>query len=412
MADWDLVLTNGRLATMAGDGYGTIDNGAVAIADGRIAWVGPVATLAGREARQTLDLGGRWVTPGLIDCHTHLVYAGNRAGEFAMRLGGATYVEIAAAGGGIRTSVVATRAAGEDALFAAALPRLKALLAEGVTTVEVKSGYGLDRDTELRMLRVARRLGESVPVSVTATFLGGHTVPAEFAADRAGYVDLVCTVMAEAAAEKLCDATDVCYDPIGFDRAESERMLSAAAQLGLPVKLHTGQFAAQGGGRLAAEFRALSADHVEHLTRDDVAAMAAAGTVAVLLPGAFYYLRETQKPPVELLRRAGVPLAVATDHNPGSSPLLSLILAMNMASVLFGLTPVETLAGVTRNAARALGLAHDRGTIAAGKRADLAIWSIDDPGELAAAIGGRVAAATIQGGRIVTGTGLEPTRPR
>ena len=412
MADWDLLLTNGRLATMAGDGYGVIEKGAIAIAGGRIAWVGPGAALVGGEAGQTLDLGGRWVTPGLIDCHTHLVYAGNRAREFAMRLGGATYVEIAAAGGGIRASVAATRAASEDALFAGALPRLKALLAEGVTTVEVKSGYGLDRDTELRMLRVARRLGDSVPVSVTATFLGGHTLPAEFATDRAGYVDLACTVMAEATAEKLCDAADICYDPIGFDRAESERMLSAAARLGLPVKLHTGQFAAQGGGRLAAEFRALSADHVEHLSADDVAAMAAAGTVAVLLPGAFYYLRETRKPPVELLRRAGVPMAVATDHNPGSSPLLSLILAMNMASVLFGLTPVETLAAVTRNAARALGLAHDRGTIEAGKRADLAVWSIDDPGELAAAIGGRVAAATIRGGRIVTGTGLEVGRPR
>ena len=411
MADYDLLLTNAHLATMAGDGFGAVRDGAIGIAGGRIAFAGPAAALPATAARETRDLGGRWVTPGLIDCHTHLVYAGNRAREFAMRLGGASYVEIAAAGGGIRSSVAATRAADEAALFAGAAERLPALLAEGVTTIEVKSGYGLDRDTELRMLRVARRLGESFPVDVVATYLGGHTLPADRAGDRAGYVALVEEVMAEAVETGPADAFDARYDPIGFDRAECVRMLDAATRLGLPVKLHTGQFAAQGGGRLAAEYRALSADHVEHLSEDDVAAMAAAGTVAVLLPGAYYYLRETARPPVALLRAAGVPMAVATDHNPGSSPILSLVLAMNMASVLFGLTAAETLAGVTRNAARALGLLADRGTIEAGKRADLAVWSIGDPGELAAAIGGRPAAAVIRDGRIVAGNGLAAANP-
>lgn len=401
MADCDLLLTNGRLATMASDGIGAIEPGAIAITGDRISFAGPSAFLPRSSAAETIDLGGRWVTPGLIDCHTHLVYAGNRAREFALRLGGASYREIAAAGGGIQSSVVATRAASEDALYETAVARLSALLAEGVTTVEIKSGYGLDRDTELRMLRVARRLGQNLPVSVVATYLGGHTPPPEYASDRAGYVALVENVMAEALADGLCDAIDICYDPIGFDRDECEKMLTAAQRLGLPAKLHTGQFASQGGGRLAAEYHALSADHVEHLSEDDVEAMAAAGTVAVVLPGAFYYLRETQKPPIALLRSAGVPIAVATDHNPGSSPLLSLVLAMNMASVFFGLTPFETLAAVTRNAAKALGVLGDRGTIEAGKRADLAIWSVGDPGELAAGIGGRTATVVIRNGRIV-----------
>lgn len=402
MQAWDLLLTNANLATMAGDeGYGAIEDAALAVADGRIAWAGPATALPPGAAHQTYDLGGKWVTPGLIDCHTHLVYGGNRSGEFEMRLAGASYVQIAAAGGGIRSTVAATRAASEDELFAAASARLTALLAEGATTVEIKSGYGLDRDTELRMLRVARRLGDAFPVTVAVTYLGGHTVPAEFSGNTAAYVDLVCEITGEIANARLADAVDVCYDPIGFDRAESERMLDAARRHGLPVKLHTGQFASQGGGALAAAYGALSADHLEHLSEDDVATMAAAGTVAVLLPGAFYFLRETKKPPVDLLRRYRVPIALATDHNPGTSPLLSLILAMNMGSILFGLSPAETLAGVTRNAARALGLHHDRGTIEPGKRADLAIWSVERPAELSYAIGPRQATGVIQAGHIV-----------
>jgi imidazolonepropionase len=402
MQDWDLLLTDARLATVVSDEpTSTIDAGALAIADGRIAWAGCVHELPQGRALRTIALEGRWVTPGFIDCHTHLVYAGNRANEFAKRMAGASYVDIAAAGGGIKATVAATRAASESQLLVNAALRLDALLAEGVTTVEIKSGYGMDRDTELRMLATARRLGEGKPVTIVTTYLGGHTVPAEFAGNRAGYVDLVCRTMLEVASARLADAVDVCYDPIGFDREECERMLQAAHRAGLPLKLHTGQLAAQGGGAFAASHGALSADHVEYLSEDDVTAMARSGTVAVLLPGAFYYLRETRKPPVELLRRYGVPIAVATDHNPGSSPLLSIVLAMNMASVFFGLTAAETLAGVTRNAARALGLLHDRGTIETGKRADLAIWDIGELGELASLIGSRKPSMVIQNGRCV-----------
>ncbi len=402
MSDWDLLLTDARLATVVSDEpTAMIDRGALAIADGHIVWAGPAQELPQGRARRTIALEGRWVTPGFIDCHTHLIYAGNRASEFAERMAGASYADIAAAGGGIKATVAATRVASEAQLLANAALRLDALLSEGVTTVEIKSGYGMDRDTELRMLATARQLGEGKPVTIVTTYLGGHTVPAEFAGNRAGYVELVCGTMAEVAAARLADAADVCYDPIGFDREECERMLQAARCAGLPVKLHTGQIAAQGGGAFAASYGALSADHVEYLSEDDVLAMARSGTVAVLLPGAFYYLRETTKPPVELLRHHGVPIAVATDHNPGSSPLLSIVLAMNMASVFFGLTAAETLAGVTRNAARALGLLHDRGTIEAGKRADLAIWDIGDLGELASLIGSRKPSMVIQDGRCV-----------
>jgi imidazolonepropionase len=401
---WDLLLTNANVATMADtSGYGAIRDGAVAIEAGRIVSVGAASHFSSGNAHRVVDLGGKWITPGLIDCHTHLIYGGNRAAEFEMRMAGASYVEIAAAGGGIRSTVTATRGASEQELLISAEERLRSLLSEGVTTVEIKSGYGLDRETELRMLRVARRLGETQPVSVAATYLGGHTVPAEFASAPNEYVDLVVEVTAEVGRGRFADAADVCFDPIGFDRPQSERMLDAAARAGLRVKLHTGQFASQGGGALAASYKALSADHVEHLSENDAIAMAASGTVAVLLPGAFYYIRETQKPPVDLLRKHGVPLALATDHNPGSSPLLSLVLAMNMASVLFGMLPEETLAGVTRNAARALGLSADRGTIEKGKRADLAVWAIGGPAEIGYAIGVREAAMVIQDGRIVRG---------
>jgi imidazolonepropionase len=401
---WDLLLTNANVATMADtSGYCAIRDGAVAIEAGRIVSVGAASHFSSGNAHRVVDLGGKWITPGLIDCHTHLIYGGNRAAEFEMRMAGASYVEIAAAGGGIRSTVTATRGASEQELLISAEERLHSLLSEGVTTVEIKSGYGLDRETELRMLRVARRLGETQPVSVTATYLGGHTVPAEFASAPNDYVDLVVEVTAEVGRGRFADAADVCVDPSGFERPQSERMLDAAARAGLRVKLHPGQFASQGGGALAASYKALSADHVEHLSENDAIAMAASGTVAVLLPGAFYYIRETQKPPVDLLRKHGVPLALATDHNPGSSPLLSLVLAMNMASVLFGMLPEETLAGVTRNAARALGLSADRGTIEKGKRADLAVWAIGGPAEIGYAIGVREAAMVIQDGRIVRG---------
>lgn len=401
MPDWDLLLTDARLATVVSDERDSmIDRGALAIGGGRILWAGPEHELPHQCAHRTMSLKGQWVTPGFIDCHTHLVYAGNRAREFAMRMAGASYLDIAKAGGGIKSTVAATRAASDEDLFADAATRLDALLTEGITTVEIKSGYGMDRETEMRMLATARRLGEGRPVTIVTTYLGGHTVPMEFASNRAAYVELVCTTTTEVAGAGLADAVDVCYDSIGFDREECERMLQAAHQAGLPVKLHTGQLAAQGGGALAASHSALSADHVEHLSEEDVLAMARSGTVAVLLPGAFYYLRETTKPPVELLRRHGVPIAIATDHNPGSSPLLSIVLAMNMASVFFGLTAAETLAGVTRNAARALGLLHDRGTIEVGKRADLAVWDIGDLGELASVIGSRKPGMVIQDGRL------------
>ena len=359
------------------DGYGLVEGG-IAIADGRIKAVGP--EVAGGE-----DLGGRLVTPGLIDCHTHLVFGGNRAREFEMRLEGASYEELARAGGGIMSTVRATRAASEDALVAGALPRLDALIAEGVTTVEIKSGYGLDHDTELRMLRAARRLGRDREVTVATSFLGAHAVPADTDADA--YIDQVCLPALEAAtAEGLADAVDGFCEGIAFTPDQIARVFDRAAALGLPVKLHAEQLSNLGGAALAARYGARSADHLEYLDTDGVAAMAKAGTVAVLLPGAFYTLRETQLPPVQALRDAGVPIAIATDCNPGSSPLASILLAMNMACTLFRMTPEETLMGVTRHAARALGL-PDRGTIAPGLRADLAIWDVAEPAELAYRIG-------------------------
>ena len=383
---WDCLIINANLATMvAGSAsYGAIEQGALASRAGRITWLGPMAALPAAEAEETLDAAGGWLTPGLIDAHTHLVFGGNRAGEFEQRLKGASYEEIARAGGGIGSTVRATRAADAAALEAAARPRLARLMAEGVTTLEIKSGYGLDRETELRMLEVARSLGETPAVDVRTTYLGGHALPPEYAEDRQGYLDLVCeAVLPEVAARGLADAVDAFCERIAFTPQETARIFDAAKRHGLPVKLHADQLSDTGGAALAARHGALSADHLEYASEDGVRAMAAAGTVAMLLPGAFYTLRERQKPPVEALRRHGVPIALASDCNPGSSPATSLLLMLNMACTLFGLTPEEALAGVTAHAARALGLERDRGTLEVGKRADLALWRIGTPAELA-----------------------------
>ncbi len=390
-ATCDRLWTNARLATLAaGDRpYGRIDNGAIAARNGRIVYAGPRADLpAGLSPRETIDCGGRWITPGLIDCHTHLVYAGNRAREFEMRLEGATYAEIARAGGGILSTVAATRAASEDDLVRSALPRLDALIAEGVTTIEIKSGYGLDLATERRQLAAARRLAQTRPIDVTTTFLGAHALPPEAEGDKAAYVDLVCREMIPAiAAEGLADAVDGFCETIAFSPDEIARVFDAARAAGLPVKLHAEQLSNSGGAILAARYQALSADHLEYLDEPGAAAMADSGTVAVLLPGAYYFIRETQAPPVDLLRRYKVPIAVATDCNPGTSPLSSLLLAMNMAATLFRLTVEECLAGVTREAARALGRLDEVGTLEPGKWCNLAIWDIEDPAELVYHIG-------------------------
>ena len=384
MPTWDSLLVNLNLATMT-EGkapYGAIENGALAIAQGRIAWVGVAADLPHRDAAAIMDGEGGWLMPGLIDCHTPLVFAGDRSGEFEQRLQGVSYEAIARAGGGIARTVAATRQAAHAELEAAAGRRLAALMAEGVTTVEIKSGYGLDRATEIKMLEVARRLGEAYPVDVRTTFLGAHALPPEYADDRAGYLDLVCAgVLPEVAHRGLADAVDAFCEGIAFTPDEVARVFEAARALGLPVKLHADQLSDLGGAALAARFGALSADHLEYASEAGIEAMAAAGTVAVLLPGAFYTLRERQKPPVELCRRHGVPMALATDCNPGSSPVTSLRAILNMACNLFGLTPEEALAGVTRHAAHALGLT-DRGTLEIGRRADLALWRIHRPAEL------------------------------
>jgi imidazolonepropionase len=388
----EAIWVNARLATIvAGPGYGEIEDGAIAVRGGRIAWVGARAALPAAlrtSATREHDAGGRWITPGLIDCHTHLVYAGSRAGEFEQRLNGATYEEIARAGGGIRSTVAATRAASEAALLEASTPRLRALAAEGVTTVEIKSGYGLEAATEAKMLRVARALGNALPVTVRTTFLGAHALPPEFDGRADAYVAEICErMLPEVARAGLADAVDAFCERIGFSAAQTERVFEAARRLGLPVKLHAEQLSNQGGARLAARYGALSADHLEYIEEDGVAAMARAGTVAVLLPGAFYFLRETRVPPIDLLRRHGVPMAVATDCNPGTSPMTSLLLALNMACTFFRLTPQEALAGATREAARALGLAHEVGTLETGKVADFVLWDIERPAELAYGIG-------------------------
>ena len=384
-AEQPRIFTNARLATMLGNALGLVEDGVIVARDGRIAYAGPAAD-APATAGATTDCEGRLVTPGLIDCHTHIVHAGSRAGEWAMRLEGASYEDIARAGGGILATCRATRAASEGELIASALPRLDALLAEGVTTIEVKSGYGLTVADELKMLRAARGLGEARAVRVMTTLLGLHALPPEYRDDRAGYVDLVCDTMIPAAVG-LADAVDGFCEGIGFTPAEMTRMFAAARHAGLPVKLHAEQLSALHGAALAAAHGALSADHLEHADADDARAMAAAGTVAVLLPGAFYFLRETKSPPVDLLRAAGVPIAIASDCNPGTSPVTSLLLMLNMGATLFGLTVAECLRGVTVNAARALGLSHEIGTLEAGKACDLAIWNVTDPAELVYRIG-------------------------
>ncbi len=380
------ILDTLRIATMApAAGWGLVD-GAIGIEDGRIAFVGAVpADWRGVERE---DFGGRLATPALIDCHTHLVFGGNRAREFEMRLEGATYEEIALAGGGIVSTVTQTRAVSKNELVAQALPRLDAMLAEGVATVEIKSGYGLSIEDELKMLRAARQLGELRPVRVVTSWLAAHAVPAEYKGRADAYLDEVALPGLEAAqAEGLVDAVDGFCEGIAFSPAQIARVFDRARSLGLPVKLHAEQLSNLGGAHLAASYGALSADHLEYLDAEGVAAMAASGSVAVLLPGAYYFLRETQAPPVALLREARVPIAIATDCNPGSSPLVSPLLAMNMACTLFRLTPQEALAGFTRNAARALGLQAEIGTIEPGKRAEIAVWDVSEPAELAYRIG-------------------------
>ena len=386
------VLTALRLATLVAGAtpYGLVEDGAVAIgADGRIAWCGSAAELPVQFASwPSRSLGGRLVTPGLVDCHTHIVHGGNRAREFELRLEGASYEEIARAGGGIVSTVAATRAASEDELVASALPRLDTLIGEGVTTIEIKSGYGLTIAGEIRMLAAARRLGRERGVRVVTSWLAAHAVPADYKGRSQAYLDeVVLPGLDEAHAADLVDAVDGFCEGIAFSPAEMAQVFERAKALGLPIKLHAEQLSDLGGAKLAAQYGALSADHLEYLGQDGVDAMAASGTVAVLLPGAFYTLRETQAPPVAALRKAGVPIALATDCNPGSSPLTSLLLAMNMGATLFRLTPEECLAGATREAARALGLAGEIGTIEAGKRADLAVWDVAEPAELTYRIG-------------------------
>ncbi|WP_299930410.1 imidazolonepropionase [uncultured Pelagimonas sp.] len=395
-----MLLTNCHVASLHGDTpYGAIQTGAIWMRDAKIAWVGAkgdIPTAAREDA--SVDLEGRLVTPGLIDCHTHLVFGGDRADEFEKRLNGVSYEEIARAGGGILSTLTATRQASEDALLQGALTRLDALIGEGVTTVEVKSGYGLEADTELRMLRVARRLAEHRDIDVQTTYLAAHAVPPEYAGQAVAYLDeIVIPTMRLAAQDGLVDAVDGFCEGIAFSTAQIARVFDAAKALNLPVKLHAEQLSHKGGTALAAQQGALSVDHLEYATAADAKAMSQAGSVAVLLPGAFYTLRETQMPPVQAFRDHGVPMALATDCNPGSSPLTSLLLAMNMGCTLFRMTPEEALAGVTRHAARALGLS-DRGVIAPGQRADLAVWDVQKPAELAYRIGFNPLYKRIKGG--------------
>lgn len=384
---WQTLWTNINLATMTNgsDGYGAIEQGALAVSEGKIVWLGKAQDLPEFDEHlvNVIDGEGQWMTPGLIDCHTHLVYGGNRANEFEMRLQGKSYQEIANAGGGIVSTVKATRAASEEQLLASALPRLTALHQQGVTTVEVKSGYGLDTITEIKMLKVAGQLAEKLPVTVKRTFLGAHALPIEYKDQGDAYIDLVCEeMMPEIAKQQLADTVDVFCEGIGFDIKQTERVFAAAKHHDLSIKVHAEQLSDLGGTELAAKYQALSSDHIEFLSVDGVKAMADANMTAVLLPGAFYFLRETQLPPIEALREQGVAMAIATDVNPGSSPICSLQLMLNMACTIFRLTPSEALAGVTCHGAKALGLNESKGQLKIGFDADLACWNIEQPAEL------------------------------
>ena len=396
----EVLFTNVHLATMT-EGYGELRDGAIGVSAGRIVWIGPRADAP--QAGAVIDGDGCWLTPGLIDCHTHIVHAGNRSDEFEARLNGATYEDIARAGGGIMSTVRATRAASEDELFASAAKRLKSLMRDGVTSIEIKSGYGLDLANERKMLRVARRLGEALPVSVRATCLAAHALPPEYKDRADDYIEHICNEMLPAlAAEGLVDAVDAFCEYLAFSTEQVERVFKVARQLGLPVKLHAEQLSSLHGSSLAARYQALSADHLEFMTEEDAIAMAAAGTVAVLLPGAFYFLRETQLPPMDALRKHGVKIAIASDLNPGTSPALSVRLMLNMACTLFRMTPEEALAGATQHAATALGMGDTHGSLEVGKVADFVAWQIDRPADLAYWLGGELDKRVVRHGVDVT----------
>jgi len=403
---WQTLWLNVNLATMteAGSDYGVVKQAALAISDGKIVWLGKEVDLPtyNKSGTEVIDGQGKWLTPGLIDCHTHLVYGGNRANEFEMRLQGKSYQEIAESGGGIVSTVKATREATEVELLSSALPRLKALHLQGVTTVEIKSGYGLDLENEIKMLNVAGELAKQLPITVKRTFLGAHALPIAYKDDAAGYIDLVCNEMIPIVAEqKLADTVDVFCENIGFDIKQTERVFTAAKAHGLDIKVHAEQLSNLGGTELAAKYQALSSDHVEFLPEQGIKAMSATDMTAVLLPGAFYFLRETQLPPIDLLRKHNVPMAIATDANPGSSPICSIQLMLNMACTLFRLTPAEALAGVTCNAAKALGLCKTKGQLTVGRDADIAVWNITQPAELCYQFGVNPLSALIQNGKQV-----------